>query len=221
VVLWVVGAPRALLGPFYRRSRRWRSGRGNGGARRTPWGAINGAPAACGRRGAAHGWRGGRQVTGRLGRAASGAGSVVRLNGGGGGQQCRAWACTGAVGGESGACTRACALTDAGLRRRGRRAAQRHSEAGAHGWPASCSKRRAARPRDSRAGGCACACAWLGEPGAGQRGRAVLGCVRAWRRGWRGLSSAREQRKERGEGRRREGEKEKRKKEKGRGSRRR
>jgi hypothetical protein len=72
---------------------------------------------------------------------------------------------------------------------------------GAHGWPASCSKRRAARPRDSCAGGCACACAWLGEPGAGQRGRAVLGCVRAWRRGWRSLSNTREQRKEGGEGR--------------------
>jgi hypothetical protein len=52
VALRVVGVSGVLFDPFYRRSRRWRSGRGNGG-QRASWGAINGAPAACGRRGAA------------------------------------------------------------------------------------------------------------------------------------------------------------------------
>jgi hypothetical protein len=135
-----------LLGPFYRRSRRWRPGRGNGGARRAPWGAINGAPAACGHRGVAHEWRGGRQVTGGLGRAVSGAGRVVRLSGGGCGQQCRAWACTGGW-----------SAAKAG-RARGRRHGERAQGAGtvhaavcAHGSSGQAGRQRRATQRHSSA----------------------------------------------------------------------
>ena len=57
-------------GPFYGRGKAVEGERGGGGSQRASRGAINGAPAACGRRGVAHGWRGGHRVTGCLGQAA-------------------------------------------------------------------------------------------------------------------------------------------------------
>jgi hypothetical protein len=235
MALRFVGVPGVLLGPFYRRLGRWRPRCGGGGARRASWGTINGAPAACDRRGVAHRWRGGCPGD-RTSRSNGGRrGSSVWPDGGECGQQCRAWARTGASGGESGARTRVCALVDAAraLCGTGRRRERRGRGAAAAG--VATSRLGRARASNGRRGGqrstrCTRGCARgtggqaqgraraRGEGGGRQlawRGAAGRAC-RSQAGGRRGKEERKKEKKEREKGKRNKG---KERKEKGEGGR--
>jgi hypothetical protein len=145
-------------------------------------GAINGAPAACGRRGAASGQRGRHRV-----------GGAVRLVDGGRGEQCRsrhAWARTGVVGGKGTARMWPCGSPSTEAASGMRRAAVL-STSGAAGSAA-----RGARGACAREGG-----GVARKPEAGRRGRVAFG------RAARG--KGRRERREEGEEERKERKREK------------